>query len=353
MKKIYEGIGLMSGTSLDGLDIAHCRFVKRESWSFKLLHAMTIPYSDNWKNRLHEAPKLKGNKLLTLDIELGSWMGEQTKGFIDLHNIQPKFIASHGHTIFHQPERQLTLQIGNANQIYKSTRLPIVYDFRSLDVAFGGQGAPLVPVGDHYLFNEYHACLNLGGIANISMVKDNHRIAFDIAPANMPLNYLVKQMGKEYDDKGEIASSGNVDLSLFDKLNGLEYYNIIGSKSLGYEWVNSNIYPLLNKQELNTLDLLATISEHIGYQIGNNLPKGKVLVTGGGVYNTHLINQIKKYSPDSVLIFPSKEIIEFKEALIFSFLGLLRLRNEINCFRSVTGSSEDSCSGSKIGVFSP
>lgn len=352
MEKIYEGIGLMSGTSLDGLDIAYCRFVKKKGWSYELLEAKTVLYSDSWINRLSEATMLQGEKLIELDAELGRWMAKEVKSFIHSHELKPQFIASHGHTVFHQPEKGFTLQIGNPYEIHIKTGCPLVYNFRSLDIAHGGQGAPLVPVGDHFLFNEYQACLNLGGIANISMVSKDQRIAYDIAPANMPINYLANQVGESFDENGKIAATGVVNKKLFDQLNTLDYYKKRGSKSLGFEWISANIYPLLKSSNLTIPDLMATISEHVGYQVGKKLPKGKILTTGGGVYNSYLMNQIKKYASEKTeIIIPDKDIVEFKEAIIFSFLGLLRLRNEINCFKNVTGASSDSSSGSVIGTF--
>ncbi|NOX47646.1 MAG: anhydro-N-acetylmuramic acid kinase [Chlorobi bacterium] len=340
-------IGLMSGTSLDGLDIALCSFHYQDNnWSFKILDTKTQRYPDYWLNQLASIHNAGAEDLTRLHFEYGHFLGEQVKSFIKRTGQKPDFIASHGHTIFHRPEKEYTLQIGDGNAIAAVTGLPVVFDFRSKDVALGGQGAPLVPIGDKLLFPGYDSCINLGGIANISYESNNQRIAFDICPANQVLNSLSNQLEEPFDNNGEMASEGNLNLELFERLNALGYYESKPPKSLGKEWVDENIYPLLNLFSIPIKDKLRTFTEHIALQITNiiNANRGKVLITGGGAYNDFLIERIKASTSCQIEI-PNNELIEFKEAMVFAFLGVLRKRNEINCLSSVTGASRNSCSG--------
>ncbi|MTI40354.1 anhydro-N-acetylmuramic acid kinase [Fulvivirga lutimaris] len=350
----YSVIGLMSGTSLDGLDIAHCHFSKAENgWSFEIERATTIPYTEQLQGLLKESTTLSGQKLAKLDIELGQWYGKVVNDFKRNSNFD--FIASHGHTIFHQPEQRLTFQIGNGHIINVETGLPVVFDFRTIDVALGGQGAPLVPIGDKLLFKDYEGCLNLGGIANISFDTNDKRIAFDISPCNMPINYLMNTVEKSFDDKGELAKSGSVINDLLSELNSLPYYKDGHPKSLGYEWVDHNIHKKLNTDNYSLQDLLCTAVEHISIQIANvinSIPKQevKVLVTGGGAKNEYMIERIINHlDSGKELIVPDYKIVDYKEALIFAFLGVLRVRNEVNCLSSVTGASKDSSAGIMVG----
>lgn len=345
----YNVIGLMSGTSLDGLDIAFCQFhFFDDQWHFELVQAETVGYSDEWKTKLTEAAQLDALKFQLLHVEFGRYCGMRVADFIIKHHLNVDFIASHGHTVFHQPENKLTVQIGAGSAIAAKCNLPVVCDFRSLDVALGGQGAPLVPIGDQLLFPEMDQCLNLGGFANISFQHKGQRIAFDICPLNIVLNPVAELLGKSYDDKGEFARKGMLSHYFFVELNQLSYYKQIvsGPRSLGYEWVVQNVQPLLQRYELEPEDLLHTLTEHAATQISRVLKEkgGKVLVTGGGAYNSYLIERIAGMS-NVDLILPDKSIIEFKEALIFAFLGVLRMRKETNSLRSVTGALHDNCGG--------
>ena len=235
--KSYNVIGLMSGTSLDGVDIAFCKFVYNEGWDYEIIDATTIKYPEDWEKRLYNLPESQAETLALTDIEFGQYLGKIVNDYISKNNFSVDFISSHGHTVYHQPEKRLTLQIGDGPSIFAVTGLPVIYDFRSLDVALGGQGAPLVPIGDKLLFNEYYYCLNLGGIANISFEDKGRRIAFDICPVNQVINYLASECGKSFDDKGTIASKGRLNLRLLNMLNDLEYYSQLPPKSLGKEWV--------------------------------------------------------------------------------------------------------------------
>ncbi|MGZ4158792.1 MAG: anhydro-N-acetylmuramic acid kinase, partial [Bacteroidia bacterium] len=287
---IYNVIGLMSGTSLDGVDVAFCRFtVDNNKWSYDLIHAETVPYSPEVKSRLLSMESADAITFLQTHTDYGLFLGMLVSDFIIRHTIKADFVSSHGHTIFHQPEKKLTVQIGMGSAIAARCKLPVVCDFRSLDVALGGQGAPLVPVGDKLLFSEYDFCLNLGGFANISYEHKGERIAYDICPVNIVMNPICEQLGKPFDDKGEIARSGMLSNYLLNEFNQIGFYKALADspKSLGKEWVIKNIDPLLNTYELSENDLLRTFCEHIAFQVGKalkNKSKGKILITGGGAY---------------------------------------------------------------------
>ncbi len=347
----YNVIGLMSGTSLDGLDIAFCRFVfDQTKWRYEIVNAETIPYAEEWKQKLLSLETTDALTFQQANVEYGLYLGQRVSDFIVKNNCRADFVSSHGHTIFHQPEKKLTVQIGAGSAIASRCKLPVVSDFRSLDVALGGQGAPLVPIGDRLLFPDYDFCLNLGGFSNVSYEHNNQRIAFDICPVNIVMNAICRGIGKEYDDNGEIAKTGMLSTYLLNELNQVGYYKQSPNtpKSLGKEWVIKKIYPLIDQYELSENDLLCTFCEHIAFQISKALahqPKGKIIVTGGGVYNTFLMDCIKKHTTHQLII-PDTKMIEYKEALVFAFLGVLRMRNEINCLRSVTGANRDNCGGS-------
>ena len=344
--KTYFAIGLMSGTSLDGLDICYAKFQNITNWEFEILKTETIPYSIEWKNRLQNAILLSAEDLLALDKEYGFYLGEKTQEFISKNNITDlDFIASHGHTVFHQPQRKFTLQIGDGRAIKLTTKKPVIYDFRSQDVLMGGNGAPLVPIGDELLFSQYDACLNLGGFSNISLQKNHQRIAFDISPVNVVLNYFAEKLGKNYDENGDFARNGAINFKILEELNTLTFYQKPAPKSLGVEFVNSVVFPLLKDETPE--NIIATFTEHIAEQIAkvfNDNQLKTVLVTGGGTFNTYLLEKIREKS-QTELIVPDENIINFKEALIFAFMGVLRLRNEVNVLCSATGSSENHCSG--------
>jgi anhydro-N-acetylmuramic acid kinase len=339
-------IGLMSGTSLDGLDIVAVKFEKiNNRWFFDVVAAQTISYDEQWIEKLRNGYHAHGRELIHLNSLFGSYLGAQVNEFCKAHQVKPDAVSSHGHTIYHAPDKGYTYQIGSGAHIAAITNLQVVCDFRTQDVALGGQGAPLVPMGDALLFSHIDACLNLGGFANISFDVNGIRKAFDISPCNLPINIMSNYFGKSYDQEGKIASSGVVDEELVQKLNELSYYQNKPPKSLGKEWLDDVFMPLVIQAPLSERDKIATITAHIATQIASHLnPFSQTLVTGGGVYNTHLLKTIKKLTK-SILVVPTDDIIQFKEAIIFAFLGLLRLRGEKNIFSSVTGSSFDHSSG--------
>lgn len=337
----YNAIGLMSGTSLDGLDIAACEFIlSNGKWSFKILSCHTYPYSPEWKSKLADLPSADALTLSYYNVEYGHLLGRLTRSFLNKTDFMPDLIASHGHTIFHQPANGFTLQIGSGSAIAAETGLPVVCDFRSADVALGGQGAPLVPVGDRLLFAEFDACLNLGGFANVSMEVDGERIAFDICPVNIVLNRIASRLGMEFDKDGIIARSGNVDFDLLEQFDNLGYYKQKWPKSLGREWLEQEFLPMANSYTGPVANLMRTVCEHVAAQVKRSVPIQrdlKVMVTGGGAHNLFLMERIRDKSNQNWIV-PQNEWIDYKEALVFAFLGVLRWRNEPNVLRSVTGS---------------
>lgn len=344
-KNEYKIIGLMSGTSLDGIDLVHA-IIYPDKWKFEILHTLTVPYTKKWQEDLGSAIHLSKRQLLELDIDYTNFLADVISSFIAKFSIvNIDAVCSHGHTILHQPEKGLTYQIGNQKELATLIGQTVICDFRVQDVDYGGQGAPLVPMGDKLLFSDYDYCLNLGGFANISFDINGTRMAFDICPVNIVMNRYCKRIGLEYDDKGRLASDGSISNELLELLNALEFYTMLPPKSLGLEWVEKEIFPLIDSFDLGINDILRTFVEHVAIQISNQIQTQKrVLMTGGGVYNDFLISRTEELSGCMVMI-PSKEIIEYKEALIFGLLGVLKMKNEINCLRSVTGASRDHSSG--------
>jgi len=344
--KTYSVIGVMSGTSLDGIDLLHCTITAGTSFSFEIHTASTYAYSSAWKEKLAHAHTWPLEKIKALDEDYTILLSEYINRFINDKNVSGlDFIASHGHTILHQPENQFTYQIGNLPKLAKLTTQKVICDFRVQDVELGGQGAPLVPIGDRLLFGEFDACVNLGGFSNISSEKNGQRIAYDICPLNKVLNPYANKLGKEFDESGSIARTSVVNLGLLDQLDQLQYYSKPWPKSLGIEWLEAEFLPLLNLAELNSEEIIATCTQHFAHQIAKAISSHKrVLFTGGGAFNNYLMEQISK-ATDAELILPDPDIINYKEALIFGFLGVLKDRGEINNLASVTGASRNHCSG--------
>ena len=338
----------MSGTSLDGVDLCFSNFsYENNDWKFIIRVSYTVPYEKSWITKLTNAHRLSEIKLKELDLEYTSYLSEIILRFIQKNQISNiDFISSHGHTVFHEPKKQITYQIGNRVELNNLTNLKVVCDFRVQDVQLGGQGAPLVPIGDLLLFSEYSHCLNLGGFSNISVKSNKNIIAYDICPVNIVLNKYSKLIGFDFDMDGQISKSGNINKNLLKSLNKISYYNLTHPKSLGLEWVENKIYPLIDYYSISVENILRTFVEHIAIQISNNLRGDnlKILVTGGGVKNKFLVERIKELSKKNLEII-SENITDHKEALIFGFLGVLRIRKEINCLKSVTGAIIDHSSG--------
>ena len=344
----FKVIGLMSGSSLDGVDIAYVNFSHdNKKWFFQIVEAGNVPYSEYWKEQLSQAFNKNKDELKKLDKEYGRYLGTITKRYIKKYEMDPKLIASHGHTIFHRPEEGFTLQIGDGQEIANATGIMTINDFRTEDVEKGGQGAPLVPIGDRHLFAEYPICLNIGGIANVSYETEDKRIAYDICMANQLLNYLAGKLGYDYDNNGNFARQGTVNEELLNILNDNPYYIQDAPKSLGREFFENVQHKVIDDSQLSVYNLLATATEHIAIQIANatnHLETTKMLITGGGAKNQYLINRIKALSKHEIII-PETMIIDYKEALIFAFLAALKMEGKINVLSSVTGASSDSSSG--------
>ncbi len=358
---IYRAIGIMSGSSLDGLDIAFTEFQENAGkWNYEIMQADCYPYNHNWIEKLRSATSLNSVDYQLLHVEYGHYIGEQINRFIEENKLhyQAALISSHGHTTFHIPSKKMTAQLGDGASIAAETQLPVITDLRALDLAFGGQGAPIVPIGEKWLLGNFDFFLNLGGIANISFKSDPYT-AFDICAANRVLNMLINNEGKEYDDSGEMAKNGAINFELLQKLNGLDYYSQPYPKSLANDFGTGIVYPMILDTGCETRDALRTYVEHIVIQIklaiGNwqlaiakpPIANRQLLVTGGGAFNTFLVNRLSeelKQLQIEVMV-PDEKLIRYKEAMIMAFMGVLRWRQEYNVLSSVTGASRDSIGG--------
>jgi anhydro-N-acetylmuramic acid kinase len=338
----------MSGTSLDGLDICFVSFKKSNYSKYNIINSKTYRYNEKWIEKLKKSIFLNKQELKKIDIEYGTLISNYLKEFISEFSIDKiDLISSHGHTVFHEPNKGKTLQIGDGKTINKIIKTDVVCDFRTQDVKYKGQGAPLVPIGDLDLFSNYKFCLNLGGFSNVS-IKDNNKIkAFDICPVNTVLNHYSKKMGYTFDQDGVLSKKGTVNLDLLCQLNQMSFYNKLGPKSLGIEFVKSKVIPLIDSHILNPKDILRTYIEHISDQISKSIGSyfnDRILISGGGTYNNTLIDSIKTKVKSKVIV-PDSQIIDYKEALIFAYMGLLKSKEKINCLKSVTGAIKDHSSG--------
>ncbi len=341
-------LGIMSGSSLDGLDMAFCEFTEKHNcWAYRVVSAETLPYPEEWKMLLQESSYADGKRLVKNDMAYGNYLGEKANSFLKNHHLEPDIIALHGHTVFHQPEKGFSLQLGNGQAVAIVSGIETVSDFRNKDILLGGQGAPLVPIGDKLLFAEYDYCVNIGGIANISFEEKGERLGYDVCPANQLLNHLSRQMGKPYDKNGATASLGKLDKSFFDELNNVDFCQQPYPKSLSNEQVQEIFLPILDSSPASLEDKLYTVVKHIAFQIAKTTDassRKKILLTGGGAHNSFLAEAIRRECPQSVYL-PDIQIIDFKEALIFAFMGVLRKVGRINCLASVTGAERDSSGG--------
>lgn len=343
----------MSGTSLDGLDVCYSTFHRAAGkWTFDLECAAGYDYPDELKYKLGTgAQQMSALEFVTFHAEYGKFLGQRVNDFIKQYQVHPDIIASHGHTIFHEPQKKIMFQIGDGAAIAAETRIPVVSDFRRLDIMLGGQGAPLVPIGDRLLFGDYTFCLNIGGFSNISYENKDTRIAFDVSPVNYVINHYCRAIGLEMDRDGNIARSGKIHQPLLDALNAMDYYQQSGPKSLGREWVEKLVYPLIESFNLSLADKLRTFYEHAAIQIARitqsadtSTSTPTLLITGGGAFNKFLIERIADLSGIQVII-PDRKIIEYKEALIFAFLGALYMSDTPSCLSSVTGAAVDNIGG--------
>lgn len=347
----------MSGSSLDGLDLAYVQFDEQSGrWNYEILQAECIPYSQDWAERLRNATDLAAKDYLLLHSAYGHYIGSQVNQFIEQHGLQYKvaLVSSHGHTSFHMPP-QMTGQLGDGAAIAAETGLPVVTDLRAVDVALGGQGAPIVPIGERLLWKDVDLFLNIGGIANISVNTTGNYLAYDICPANRVLNMLAAEKGVEYDEGGRWAATGTVHDELLQQLDRLPYYALPFPKSLANDFGTDTVYPLLKQSGLPVEDLLATYSEHIARQVRSAVEEhldsinnpSRMLVTGGGAFNDHLIRILtNKLEPFRVAVErPEALLINYKEAMIMALLGVLRWREDLTTLSSVTGARRDSVGG--------
>ena len=353
---VYKVIGIMSGSSLDGMDIVYTELQEKTGgWDFEIKHASCIAYDKAWERKLQEAVDLTAKDYLLLHIDYGQFTGQKINEFIDenkLHH-QVNLISSHGHTTFHLPQNKMTHQLGDGAAIAAETKLPVVSDLRSMDVAFGGQGAPIVPLGEKLLFGNYNYFLNIGGIANISINKENEMIAFDVCAANRVLNMLAGEKGLAYDDEGKTSSLGSINEDLFQKLNALDYYKLPHPKSLANSFGTDKVFPLLKSFSIKIEDRLRTYTEHICEQIKKSLQPyksdevQKLFITGGGAFNTFLVERLQKNLEEMnfEIFIPDNEVVQYKEALIMALLGVLRWREQYTVLASVTGAIRNSIGG--------
>ena len=357
---IYRSIGIMSGSSLDGLDIAFVEFVETAGkWTYEIIHADCIGYSKEWGDKLKNAVSLSALDYQLLHTEYGHYIGKQVNAFIEKYGLEHKvnLIASHGHTTFHLPQQQVTAQLGDGAAIAAETKLSVVSDLRSLDVALGGQGAPIVPIGEKLLFVGYDYFLNIGGIANISISYEGKYVAYDVCAANRVLNLLAAEKGLAFDDGGKLAASGNIKVELLTELNSLEYYSNPYPKSLANSFGTDEVFPMIKAHRVSVEDGLRTYVEHIALQVRNAVDDGqqttddrkekKLLVTGGGAMNHFLIERLKDLLTDRniEIVVPDEKTIQYKEAVIMALIGILRWREEENVLPSVTGAMRGSVGG--------
>ena len=352
-------IGLMSGTSLDGLDMCYTRFWLERSgkpegeWKYEIIKAEDESYPDELKRKLATAQSMNAEEYALLHSDYGIYLGQRVRAFIERTGARPHYIASHGSTVFHQPAIRFTAQIGSGAGIAAESGVDCICDFRTTDVALHGQGAPLVPIGDRHLFYEYDYCLNLGGFSNISSeaVEERNgksvaiRVAYDISPVNYVLNHYTRSIGKDYDRDGLMARNGKICRELLERLNALDFYKMKGPKSLGREWVESQVLPLMDSYAISMEDKLSTFCEHVAMQIARHIKGGKVLLTGGGALNLYLVERMQANAPQCKYVVPDRQTVNFKEALIFAFLGALYVADMPNCMSSVTGAAYNCIGG--------
>jgi len=356
---IYNVIGTMSGSSMDGLDIVYARIEEvGGNWAFEILHGDCVAFPDSWTQTLHQLPSLSAKDIFLTHTALGRWMGESIQAFIQTYQLDHKVhvVASHGHTVFHDPSHYTSVQLGDGATIAAIIKLPVVSDLRNMDVALGGQGAPIVPIGEKLFWKQIPYFLNIGGIANIS-IHATTRMAFDVCPANRVLNLLVNELGKVYDDKGQEAAKGNIHDELLDELNSLDYYQQPAPKSLANEFGTDIVFACIQTYDISIQDKLATLCEHIAVQIWRavqhyplsetNEHPSTMMVTGGGAYHEYLIARIRFYlAPLGINVhIPDPLVIDYKEALVMGLIGILRWREDVNVLSSVTGASRDSVGG--------
>lgn len=359
-EKTYRVLGLLSGSSLDGADLAVCSFsvdpltpTKLLSWNIHL--ARTIPYPQEWITRFKNLPGASARDLVLADTELGHYYGVLINQLLKEHSITVDLISSHGHTIFHFPELKTTTQIGDGAAIVSETGIDTVTQLRSVDVAFAGEGAPLAPLGDRYLYPGYTYYLNLGGIANVTAYQDEKIIAFDICPCNQIFNALAETIGQDFDRDGAIAASGNLNHPLLARLQDDDYLIKPYPKSLDNTWSQEHQVKQAIQWDARLEDKMNTAVEFVALEIAkacrqltqpeSSTERPTLFCTGGGALNAHLISRIAFHCPEIELVLPSRKIIEFKEVSFIALAGLFRCLRVPNLYASVTGAPSDTING--------
>lgn len=343
-----RAIGVMSGSSLDGIDLALCSFERGdERWAYRLEAATTVAFDAGWHERLISASTSSAFDLSKMHRDLGAFIGESVSSFLAAYG-QADLVASHGHTVFHQPgPAGFTTQIGCGAQIAAIAGIPAVVDLRTKDLALGGQGAPLVPMGERALFPGYDAFLNLGGIANVSFHGGAGTTGYDICTCNQALNALASEAGTLFDNDGAIARSGVVNTDMLQRLHGLPFLEKRPPRSLGREHFEEDMLPLVADTSVPLADRMRTCVEHMAEQVAQHLDgrhAERVLVTGGGAHNGFLMERLRALTTAGIIV-PDRLTINYKEALVFAFLGVLRWQGEVNTLCSVTGAERDSVGG--------
>lgn len=360
-EKSYKVLGLMSGSSLDGLDLAFCKFDLSKGLDhigWEIIAAGTLPFSPMWVSRLQHLPQQDALTFCKTNTYYGHYLADLVKQFLYKHQLQPDFIASHGHTIFHYPDKRLSVQIGDGAAMAALTGLPVICDFRTQDIAIDGEGTPIAPIADRYLFKGYDFYLNIGGIANITAEIDNKYIAFDIGPANQIFNALAQEVGQAYDAEGALARSGNLHKELLSQVNAIAYFQETYPKSLDNSWIRQHILPIYMNSPISWEDRLHTATEQLANQVAKSIQQicerekmkkdsYKMYITGGGAFNSYLMECIDKHcQPLGVkIVVPGEKIIKFKEAILMALMGVFRIEKIPNCFSSVTGAKNDTIGG--------
>lgn len=358
----FSVVGLMSGSSLDGTDLAWCTFEFAEENPAQLLNwtlhkGTTLPYPFEWKERLRNAPQLNGRDLWLLHTELGLYFGNIVNNFLDGVPETVDFIASHGHTVFHYPAQHTTTQVGDGAAIAGVLNLPVIDQFRTQDMAIGGQGAPLAPLADQYFFSDYFACLNLGGITNISIQTPQGYLAFDVGGANQVMDVLMQEIGEIYDEAGQLARTGQLIPELKQAADALPFHTLAPPKSLGNDWVREQLLPIFQDQQYPLQDRLHTYCQHVAGQIAASISQTaqqeqlevnasqQMLVAGGGGFNLFLCECIASAIHPLQLVIAPPDIIAYKEAALMALAGALRWQQQPNVLASVTGAQRSVVGG--------
>jgi len=353
---VYNVIGITSGTSLAGLDLVFAALTEvRGKWTYEVKASERVEYTAEWEEKLGKAADLPARDYLLLHSEYGHFIGHAVNQFIADHQLdhQVHFIAAHGDTVFHIPAQKMTAQLGDGAAISAVTGLSVISDLRAMDIAFGGKGAPLLPIAEQLLFPDYQYRVNLGENATLAAQIDGQLIASDICACNYVLDTLAETLNFPFDKDGQLAAGGVTDQSLLNALNGLAFYNEASPRHMSSKFGTGTVLPMIQQHQLSTQGKLNTYTHHIAAQIEKivkdllpqeeNVPRS-LLLTGGGAANTYLVKTIEAaLQPHNVTVTVQHD--PFRNALMIALLGALRWRQEPNGLASVTGAEKDSVGG--------